>query len=109
MEARLVQANLEKARVENLFEAGAATQEEVEEARASSDALAAARDSAAAQVAEAQRRLKEGRLAAPFDGIVSQVVMEPGETAAPGIPVMEISGDGRWRSRSGSPRVSSRG
>lgn len=103
MEARRLQARQEATRVEKLFEAGAATQEELEETRAAADSLAAGRGSAKAQVAEARRRLAEARLVAPFDGIVSRVSMEPGEYASPGAPVLEISGDGRLEVEIGVP------
>ena len=103
LEARLLQAKQEQARVEKLFEAGAATQEELEQARAASDARTAGRTTAAAQVSEAQRRLKEARLLAPFDGIVSQIVMEPGEYASSGSAVLEVSGDGRLEVEIGVP------
>lgn len=103
MEARLLQAQQEGARVESLFDSGAATQEELEESGAATSSLEAGRSTAQAQAAEARRRLKDARLLAPFDGIVSQVSMEPGEVASSGSTVIEISGDGRLEVEVGVP------
>ncbi|MCB1033170.1 MAG: efflux RND transporter periplasmic adaptor subunit, partial [Acidobacteria bacterium] len=97
------QAQLEKGRVEALSAAGAATQEELEQVRAAADSLAAGRDAASAQVAEAQRRLREARLLAPFSGIVTEVLKEAGEYVSAGTSVLELSGDGPLEVEIGVP------
>ncbi len=103
LDARLLQASQERGRVERLFAAGAATQEELEQVKAANDALGAGRESATARLLEAQRKVKESRLVAPFDGIVNQVVMEPGEYASAGSSVLEISGENQLEVEVGVP------
>lgn len=103
LEARFLQAQQEQARVERLFQVGAATQEELEQTQAAKDSLAAGLAAATAQASEARRRLKEARLLAPFDGVVSQIVMEPGEYASSGSTVLEISGEDQLEVEIGVP------
>lgn len=43
------------------------------------------------QFAEAQRQLRETRIYAPFDGVVTRVCAEPGQFVSPGMPVMELA------------------
>jgi len=92
--ARLDQQERERDRTHRLFDAGAATREEVEQIDASVGALGAAADAAAARLREARRASTEGVLVAPFDGTVVAVGLQPGELAAPGVTVLEIAGDG---------------
>jgi RND family efflux transporter MFP subunit len=91
---RLAQARREASRTERLAAAEAATTEELEQRRAAASALSAARDAAAARLGETRRLLAESTLEAPFSGTITAVHIEAGEWAAPGQPVMELSGDG---------------
>ena len=92
--ARRAQSERDHARAEQLAAAKAATSEELERTAAAVEALAAAEQAAAARLAEAQRRLDETSLEAPFDGVVTDVYFEPGEYARAGTPVVALSGDG---------------
>ncbi len=92
--ARRAQAERDLARVRRLVEAKAATEEELEKTRAGLDAMTAAEETARARLDEAERLLGETRLAAPYDGSVTEVRFEPGEYAGPGRPVVVLSGDG---------------
>jgi RND family efflux transporter MFP subunit len=92
--ARLAQSGRDLERVERLASVRAATQEEVEHAKTASDAVRAAHMAAAAQLAEARRALADTVLRAPFTGTITAVVRQPGEWVAPGMPVIELSGDG---------------
>lgn len=91
---RLDQAQRNRARTERLVASKAATPEELENLSAGADAIQAARDAAAAQVAEAERAFSETTLRVPFAGTVTAVFVQPGEIVGAGTPVLEISGDG---------------
>lgn len=43
------------------------------------------------QLKEAERKLKETHIRAPFDGVVTRVCSEPGEYLTPGTPVVELA------------------
>lgn len=94
LEVRLAQAVREKERTVRLAAAEAATAEELEQTSAAASALAAARDAAAARLAETNRLIDESTLEAPFSGTVTAVHVEPGEWASPGHPVVELAGNG---------------
>lgn len=94
LEIRLDQALREAQRTAELAELEAATTEELERVRATASALEAARDAAAARVAETDRLLSESTLEAPFAGVVTAVHAEPGEWVAPGGPVVDLAGEG---------------
>lgn len=93
LDSRLAQAERDRARVGRLSDAKAATAEELEHAQAAVDSIRAARESLVAQRDEATRLLQEITLTAPFDATVTRVYLEPGEWAAPGLPVVEVSGE----------------
>lgn len=92
--ARLEQSERDLDRAQRLADAKAATDEEVERARAGVEALAAAGRSARAQLKETERLLDETVLRAPFAGTITEVFYEPGEFAVVGRPVVALSGDG---------------
>ncbi len=92
--ARRAQTERDRDRAERLADAKAATGEELERTAAAVDALVAAEAAAAARLREAERRLSETRLTAPFAGTVTEVHFEPGEVALAGRPVVVLSGDG---------------
>jgi RND family efflux transporter MFP subunit len=92
--ARRAQAERDVERTRRLVEAKAATEEELERARAAFDGVRAAEEAAKARLDEAERQLGETRLTAPWDGTVTEVHLEPGEYASPGRPVVVLSGDG---------------
>lgn len=94
-EARLAQARNDARRSAELAAAKAATREELERSDSAVAALEAVVEGARARLAEAERRLGETALRAPFAGTVTAVAAEPGETLAAGQPVLELAGDGR--------------
>ena len=63
---------------------------QIDQARAARDAAAAARDAARAQVAQAAQQAAYTVVRAPFAGIVAAREVEPGETVAPGQPLMRV-------------------
>ncbi len=81
-------------RAGKLLAAKAIGTEELERVRSGLDEATASLALSAARLSEAQRQLRESRLRAPFDGIVSEVFAEPGEFIAPGTPVLALSGTG---------------
>jgi RND family efflux transporter MFP subunit len=93
-EARLAQAERDRKRVERLAVSKAATAEEVEHVVTAADAVRAAHAAAEARLAEAHRALSDATLRAPFPGTVTAVLLEPGEMAGAGVPIVELSGDG---------------
>jgi len=93
--ARHAQLERDFERTTRLVAQKAAVNEALEKVRAARDATTATLEGLQAQLAEAQRRLKEATLTAPFDGTVLQVLMEPGETTVAGRPVVVLSAERR--------------
>jgi len=89
--ARLDKARRDLSRVEALLAERAAGLEEVEAIRTQVEAAEASFAATEAQVAEAARQQTEAVLVAPFAGVVTRVLAEPGEYASPGRPVLSIS------------------
>ncbi len=80
-----------------LVDARAIAQEQWDRSRAAEAAVAAQREAAQGQVAIAGRRLSQARiqlgyarLTAPFDGVVSARLADPGALAVPGRPVVRV-------------------
>jgi RND family efflux transporter MFP subunit len=92
-EARLAQLERDVARAQRLVSQKAGLPEALEKTTAARDATAAALEAGRAQLREAERRLTEGRLLAPFGGTVLEVALEPGELANPGAPVVVLSAE----------------
>lgn len=74
-------------RVENLHRDGAASQQELDQARASLEAARAMATEAEAQEAYAVVR-------APFDGVVTNRTVDPGDLALPGRPLLVLMAPG---------------
>lgn len=91
---RIAQARRDLARAEQLHVAGALPQDQLEQMRALVQGLEAALAAANAQRSDARRLVSETTLTAPFDGTITAVGAEPGEMAAPGHPIVLLSGDG---------------
>lgn len=70
---------------------------QIDQARAARDSAAAARDAARAQVAQASQQAEYTVVRAPFAGVVSARRVEPGESVAPGQPLMAVYGPGALR------------
>ncbi|MCL7979166.1 MAG: efflux RND transporter periplasmic adaptor subunit [marine benthic group bacterium] len=84
-EASLTVASKTHQRLENLARDGAATDQEVDQARARLEM-------AKAQLAEARANRDYVVLKAPFAGTVTARYVDPGDLASPGQPVMIVSG-----------------
>lgn len=63
---------------------------QLDQVRAARDAAVAARDAARANVAQAAQQSQYTVVRAPFDGVVSRRDVEPGETVAPGTPLVGV-------------------
>ena len=63
---------------------------QIDQARAARDSAAAARDAARAVVAQAAQQSAYTVVHAPFAGVVASRDVEPGETVAPGQPLMRV-------------------
>ena len=70
---------------------------QIDQARAARDSAAAARDAARAQLAQAGQQTEYTVIRAPFAGIVSARQVEPGESVAPGQPLMAVYAPGALR------------
>ena len=93
VDARLAQLTRDVARERRLVKAGAGRRESLEKLTSGVSATQAARAQAEAGLAEAQRQLNEARLRAPFAGTIIQVMLEPGEFARPGVPIVVLSAE----------------
>ncbi len=110
-EATLRRAEAQYERIRRFLEVGAATSQQMEEAeaifheaRAAREEALAARSQAEAEIEVAQRRLDEAsvalgyaRIAAPVDGQVVERLVEPGDLARPGTPLVTLQSEGALR------------
>lgn len=96
-EAEAVRAQADARRMQNLFGQEAATQQALETAQAAARAGIAQAAVARAAVSEAESHFGETTLRAPFDGTVVQRLLEPGDTAMPGSPVLVVQSEQRLR------------
>ncbi|MGD2070259.1 MAG: efflux RND transporter periplasmic adaptor subunit [Gemmatimonadota bacterium] len=88
VEAAEAQATLARrsfARIESLAADGAASEQELDEARARLDGAEAA-------LRDARTQLNYVVVSAPFDGVVESRTSEPGDLAAPGRPLLQVVG-----------------
>lgn len=83
-------ARREQDRAEKLFAAGAIAQNAVELARRAALGAQAALDDARARLASAQKNLDNTVVKAPYDGIVSERQVNPGDIVAPGAPLVTV-------------------
>ena len=70
---------------------------QLDQARAARDGAVAARDAARAQLAQAGQQTEYTVVRAPFAGIVSARQVEPGESVAPGQPLLSVYAPGALR------------
>lgn len=95
--AALEQTERDVRRIESLHERGAATRLEREQAET---ALRQASGGLARAVGESQATTSVAgyaSLVAPFDGVVTQRWLDPGDLASPGVPVLAVVDDSSFR------------
>jgi HlyD family secretion protein len=90
-------AHRDLARAERLFHDALTSQEAMDQARSRDESAAAALQGAQAQLERAnaavklaEDALRDLRVVAPFDGVVTQRFVEVGEAVVPGQPVLEV-------------------
>ena len=93
LSTRYAQAQRDLKRVESLHKQGAATTEEREQVAANEQALKAALALARAEQSRARAMLNEAHLKAPFDGQVTAILVEEGQTVSAGQSALVISGE----------------
>lgn len=89
-EAALVEAEQNFRRFSALSDSRYVSRAQFDQARAARDAALAARDAARAQLAQARQQAAYTVVRAPFDGVVARRDVEPGESVAPGQPLMAV-------------------
>ncbi|MFH1112836.1 MAG: efflux RND transporter periplasmic adaptor subunit [Pseudomonadota bacterium] len=94
IDARMDQIQKDHQRYEGLVNASASAAVELERVIEKKRVIIASKEAAQANLREAERMLKESVLRAPFAATVTEVLIEPGEFATPGAPVVVLSGDG---------------
>ncbi len=104
LEARLAQAEASLAeaqaqyentrvnfkRIESLFKKQAATRKELDDMKTAFTSAKAHLEAAKQMKAEVQELLQYTRLIAPFDGVVTRKLVEEGDLASPGQPILEV-------------------
>lgn len=93
-EARAVQAVAEEARQRRLLEAGAVSRSAHDAALAASESAQAAVAAARASARQASNQVVYGSLLADADGIVTEVLAQPGQVIAPGAVVVRLARSG---------------
>jgi RND family efflux transporter MFP subunit len=88
---RLKQLQIDTRRETTLVERQLISDDQLEQTRTRRDAARAALEQAEAALAEARGQLAEASLRAPFEGRVARFLVEPGDFAAAGQPVLAIS------------------
>lgn len=86
-----IQADRELERIRTLYDRGVIPLQELEQQATRVDSLVSAVSNARATAEQAASLLREAQLVAPFNGTVEQFLVEPGEFAQPGQPVMRIA------------------
>ena len=77
-------------RIKKLHDEQSATDQALDNARTQLESAEAAVLAAEGQVSEAQANLNYSRLVAPFDGYVTAKIVEPGDMANPGVPLVTV-------------------
>lgn len=95
LDARISQVKRDRKRYEMLVGSHASAKVQLEKILEQEKVLLASRAAGEVRLREAKRVLKEAILKAPFAGTVTEVLLEPGEIAQPGAPIVVLSGDGQ--------------
>lgn len=93
-DADAVRAAADAKRLSGLVEAGAVSASDYDAAMAAERASAANRDAAAAAAREASNQRRYTTLVADADGVVTELLAQPGEVVAPGTPILRLARSG---------------
>lgn len=96
-EAAAAEANQSFERFNALAAGHYVSRQQLEQARAARDAANAARDAARAQLTQAAQQADYTVVRAPFAGVITRRDVEPGETVAPGMPLLAVHGPAELR------------
>ena len=96
-DAAAVEAQQNFQRFAALGPAQYASRAQIDQARAARDSAVASRDAARAQLAQAAQQSAYTVIRAPFAGVVARRDVEPGESVAPGQPLMSVYAPGALR------------
>lgn len=94
--AALTVARKTHGRLDNLVRDGAATAQELDQATAELEM-------AEARLAEARAQREYVTMRAPFDGTITDRMVDPGDLAVPGMPVLAIAGSGGVKVEADAP------
>jgi len=89
-EADLAYATQQLTRLQKLFEAGAVSRAELEQAETAEKTARAQLDTVAAQIRESQVELQYYRVTAPSSGIVGEIAIRPGDRVTTTTPITTI-------------------
>ncbi|MEQ1757358.1 MAG: efflux RND transporter periplasmic adaptor subunit [Vicinamibacterales bacterium] len=89
-EADLAYATQQLARMQKLFDAGAVSRAELEQAETAAKTARAQLDTVAAQIRESQVELQYYRVTAPSDGIVGEISIRAGDRVTSSTPITTI-------------------
>ena len=104
-EASARSAQSEYERVRSLYESQNASKSDLDRARGQAESTAAAAQVGQRRVDQAQRQLSYTRLTAPGNGVISQVLVEPGENVSAGQRIAVLSAGDRVEVRVAVPEV----
>lgn len=90
-EAAVVEAELNYRRFTELAERQFVARSQIDQSKAARDAALARRDAARAQLQQAAQQSVYTLVRAPFAGVVAARDVEPGETVAPGQPLLRLN------------------
>ncbi len=89
-EADLAYATQQLARMQKLFDAGAVSRAELEQAETAAKTARAQLDTVAAQIRESQVELQYYRVTAPSDGLVGEITIRAGDRVTSSTPITTI-------------------
>ena len=89
--SREAQARAQHDRIRDMYERKVVARATYDEARATRDAARAERAAASARVAAAREGVGYSEVRAPFDGVVTDKRVQPGEAVAPGAPLLSVA------------------
>jgi len=104
VKADLNLAQLQQQRVSDLLEKELVSQQAVDEANYTVDALQATLDRATSNAAGARLDIEKSALIAPLSGVVAKRLVEVGAVVNAGTPVLQLISDGKLEARIGVPQ-----